>query len=129
MEHLAAVVLGEHADSHRLFPREARHPIVVEHLLSLHLLRSERHVVVAAEVVAESGHPLEAPSHALLEGVQLLEPGLGSSDEGHVTMGEVDGDAVEVIGPKGAVWTSLVPARMKHEVIHDQLASPVEELR
>ena len=86
-------------------------------------------MVIAAEVVAESGDPLEAPSHALLEGFQLLEPCFGNGDEGHVAMGEMDGDAVEVVGPKGAMRTALRPARMKHKMIHDELASAVEEIR
>jgi hypothetical protein len=42
---------------------------------------------------------------------------------------QVHDDAVEVVGPTRAVRAAFVPLRGEHEVIDDQLAAAVEELR
>jgi hypothetical protein len=39
------------------------------------------------------------------------------------------GDSIEVVGPEGAGRAPLLPTRVEHEVIDDQLASSVKELR
>src|SRR5579864_8072600 len=44
-------------------------------------------------------------------------------------MVEMDDDPVEAVGPARAVRAAGVPLRRKHEVVYDQLAPPVKELR
>src|SRR5437764_8435071 len=41
----------------------------------------------------------------------------------------MDDDAVEIVGPVRTVWTAGVPVRVKHEVIHDELAAPIKYVR
>src|SRR5262245_2166164 len=48
-------------------------------------------------------------------------------DEAHVAMREVDVDAVEVVGPEGAVLAAHLPIRGEHEVVDGELAPRAEE--
>src|ERR1700722_9675175 len=42
---------------------------------------------------------------------------------------QMNRDAIEIVGPERAMRASRVPFRIEHEVIYDQLARAVEELR
>src|SRR5947208_10936882 len=69
------------------------------------------------------------PAHALLEGRDLLRPRPRDRGQRHVPLGEMDEAAVEVIGRHRATGAPLRPFRAEHEVIDDQLAAAVEEVR
>src|SRR5207245_6744211 len=74
------------------------------------------------------GDPLEAPPHSLLEPCDLGERGARDRDEAGIAVLQVDDYRVEVVGPEGARWASLVPLRREHEVIHDELAPALEQV-
>src|SRR5258708_26427318 len=42
---------------------------------------------------------------------------------------QMDRNAIEVVGPKRAMRASSVPFRIEHEVIYDELARAIEQLR
>src|ERR1700674_1712694 len=67
----AGIVAVEHAGARPFVAREIRPLEVVYHFALRLLLRRKRDVIVAIEVVAIRRHPLEAPTHALLEGFDL----------------------------------------------------------
>jgi hypothetical protein len=43
-------------------------------------------------------------------------------------MVQVDDDAIEVVDPEGAALAALVPARVEHEVVDDELVAALEEV-
>src|SRR5450759_1457501 len=71
---------------------------------------------------------MEAPAHAILEGFDLGQRRSRNHDQRDVAIGEVNEAAVEMIGQERAAWTTLLPPRTEHEVVHNQLASAVEEV-
>src|SRR5208283_1324787 len=93
-----------------------------------HFLRRERYAVVVVEIGASRRHPLETPAHALFELLEFGERGAGDSDEGYVAMFEMDGGAIEVIRPEGAVLASLLPFRREHEMVDGELAGSREQV-
>jgi hypothetical protein len=80
------------------------------------------------EVIAGGRQPLEAPAHALPEGLNLCERRARDRDESHVALGEVNGRAIEMIRQQRAARAALLPAWSEHEVVDDQLAAPVEQV-
>src|SRR5438132_13469088 len=62
---------------------------------------SVRKIVI--EVVLQRRDPLEAPSHPLLEALDLRQRRARDRNEADVALIEVDGDAVEIVRPERAV--------------------------
>lgn len=91
-------------------------------------LRVLRDVEVVVEVAAIGTEPRERPTHAFLVGSNLLNGGAGDADEGRVTRVKVF-QGNDVVGTQGAGRASRVPFRSKHEMLHDELAAAVEEVR
>jgi hypothetical protein len=52
--------------------------------------------------------------------------GARDGDERHVAMGEMQSCTIEMIGEVGAARATFAPFRAEHEVIDDELASPIE---
>src|SRR5439155_24535214 len=69
----AAFVLVEHAGSLAFGHAGIAGPIIVRGRSILQLLRGERHVKIVIEVVLQRRDPLEAPSHPLLEALDLRQ--------------------------------------------------------
>jgi len=120
---------GEHADAGRLGYRKAADSVVVVRLLPLELLGGDGDVVVGVEVRVEGRHPLDAPAHAPPVGLERRERRARDEDQAGVPMVEVHDDAVEVVHPERAALAALLPARVEHEVLDDELAAPLEEIR
>src|SRR5215831_14960057 len=90
--------------------------------------RIERNVEVVVERGAERGDPGEGPSHATFERFDLLPWRAGYRGEGGISCGEMDDRAGEVIGEVRAVFAALLPVRIEHEVIDDELPMTSEEI-
>jgi hypothetical protein len=128
VEDAAGAVLVEHADARRLLAREPVRAVVVVDVALGHFVLRERHVIVVVEVVPVGRHPLEAPAHALLEGLDLGQRRPRNRHQRHVPGIQVHDVAVEIVGRPGAARATLLPLRPEHEVIDDQLAAAVEEV-
>src|SRR5436190_2433845 len=127
VEHVAAVCLCEDAEAFTIrVPRSQR--LVVEDGLVLPL-RPERDVVVVVEVVLERRHPLEAPAHPLLVRRDLRQRRARDRDHRHVAGLQVENDRIEIVGPERADRAAGVVLRIEHEVVDEELATTVEELR
>src|SRR3989454_1275293 len=121
-------VLVEHAEALAVRDPGVAVRVVVEHRAALDFIRRERHVVVVVEVGVPGRHPLEAPSHAPLERLDLGERGARDGDERHIAVVQVHAGGIVVIGPERAVPAALVPLWGEHEVIDDQLAAAGEQV-
>src|ERR1700728_1079330 len=91
------------------------------------LLRRRRHVIVEVEIAAEGRHPFEMPSHAALEFLDLPERRPGDDDEGDVTLRDVNGRTVEMIGEQRTARAAFLPVGSEHEVVDDELALRAEK--
>src|SRR5580700_4417319 len=58
----------------------------------------------------------------------ISDSGARDGDEDDVTLCQVHGRAVGVVGHIGAILAALLPARSEHEVLHQQLAVAVEQI-
>jgi hypothetical protein len=74
------------------------------------------------------GHPLELPAHAPAKALDLRQRRARDGHEGDVTMRQVNVHAVAVVGHEGAARAALLPPWGEHEVLHQQLAPPFEQL-
>src|SRR5262245_56643527 len=120
-------ILEEHAAARKLVDPDILDLVIVVSLALGDLLRCERHVIVKVEVAAVGRHPREAPTHALLIGLDLREWRARDRDEGHVMLHEMLVGAVDVIAQERATDATLFPVGPHHEVIDDQLAALVEQ--
>ena len=88
----------------------------------------ERDTIIEIEIAAVRRHPREAPSHALLECLDLRRSGARNHRERRIPLRHVDPRSVEMVGEERAARTSFFPSRTQHEVIDDQLAAAVEQV-
>src|SRR6266849_4516956 len=124
----AALVFVEHADSLTVRVVGVHSRLVVERRSTVGFLRGKGRLIVKVEIALERGDPLEAPSHALFERLDLGKLGPRNGHKGHIAVIEVNPDAVEIIGPEREVRTPFVPLRGEHKVIDDELAPVFEKL-
>jgi len=82
-------------------------------------------VVVVVEVGREGAHPRESPPHALFISLDLCPGRAGYGRPGDIVMLEMRKGAIDMIGEKRATWA----AGAQHEVIDQELASAIEQLR
>src|SRR6266576_5646910 len=125
----AALILVEHAVPFALGSLRILYLEVVESVFLCKLFRRERHVIVKIEIRIARGDPLEIPAHPLLVVCQLGVRRTRDGDHRHVALLEVRADAVESVGPQRAVRAACCSARLKHEVIDNQLASSLKKFR
>src|SRR5207237_1021475 len=128
VEHRAGPVLVEHARAFAIGHSRVRRPDIVEQGATLELLRRERHAQVVVEVGAGGRDPLEAPAHASLVALDLVEGRARHGHEADVAVGQVQAGAVVMVGPEGAAWASFLVLRSEHEMIDEQLALRAEQL-
>lgn len=102
--------------------------VVVVNLAGGQFLLCEADAEAAIEVAAIRRHPFELPTHAPEKAFDLGQRCAGDRDEGDVAMGKVHVHAVAMICHEGAAWTTLLPSRAEHEVLHQQLAPPIEQV-
>jgi hypothetical protein len=69
---------------------------------------------------------MELPAHALLEGLDLCERRSRNHCQSHVAMRQVNRHAVKLVRDVRATRTTRRPSRTQHEVIHNELTSPIE---
>src|SRR6516162_10845232 len=86
-------------------------------------------MVVPVEVAPEGRDPLEAPAHAPFESLQLGLWRTRHRNHGHVAVGQMNNRRVVVVGNEGTRFASFGPFGIEHEVVSDELAFAVEELR
>ena len=128
MEDVALPVFEEYARRSFIFPIACYVGVVDECLPLGNVLGSEGRVVVVVESVARRGDPLEAPSHALLVGVDLVKRGSRNDNKRNVALGDVNVHPVEVIRGCGAVSAARVGLGREHEVIDDKLGLGAKEI-
>jgi hypothetical protein len=75
-----------------------------------------------------AGDPGKTPAHTPLVGLQLLERRLRDECERHVASVQVREQAVDAVGHRRAGRATGLVARAEHEVVDEQLGSPVEQL-
>src|SRR5215469_3018891 len=92
------------------------------------LLGRERDAEVVVEVRLARRDPGEGPAHALFVGGDLADRRAGDRGEGDVAGAQVDGGAVEAVGPERAVRAAGVPLGREHEVVDDELAAAAEQV-
>src|SRR5882762_3450941 len=127
MEGISASALIEDACTWSFLAPKLDHVVVVWDFPFRHLLLGERDVVVAIEVAPERRHPLEAPAHTLLERLDLGQWRSRNHNQRNVAIRQMNQTSVKMIGHKRAAWAAFFPSRTEHEVVHNQLASAVEE--
>src|SRR3546814_3238330 len=72
--------------------------------------------------------PGKAPAHAPLEGGNPLVGRARDGDERKVRVLEVLARRIDMVGLEGAAGATLLPVRAEHEVLHEELAAPGEEI-
>src|SRR5258708_25405654 len=125
VEYSAFGILVEHAYPGSFVAGKLHQAVVVVDLPLRQFLGCKGNVVIVVELVPERGYPLEGPTHPLAEGFELLKRCPGDRCQGHVSILEMDGDAVEIVRPERAALARLLPARTEHDVIDDGLGSPL----
>src|SRR5262245_15462968 len=88
----------------------------------------ERNVEVVVERGSGRGDPGEGPSHAMFERFDLVQWRAGNGGEGGISCGEMHDRASEVVGEVRAVLAALLPARIEHEVVDDELPMASKEI-
>jgi hypothetical protein len=126
MEDIPRGVFGERAEAGRFFRREVHGGVVVDFPGSQFLL-AEGDLEVVVKTVGLGGHPGKTPTHAFLEGCDLLEGGTRDRGEGNVALDEVRVHTVKTVRRHRTTGTPFLPVRAKHEVVDGQLAAPIEE--
>src|SRR5258707_8169990 len=124
----AALVFVEDADALTIHHAGVRSYIVEERRSTFDFLRVKGGLIVKVEIALERGDPLEVPSHALFEQLDLGKRGPRNGHKAHITMREVNAAPVERVGPERAVRTPFVILGWEHKVIDDELAPLFEEL-
>src|SRR5215469_4889063 len=127
MEDLS-ILLEEHAQPRTLVRRELSQRVVVVDRTAGLLTVAGRHLVVVIKIRSIRRHPLELPSHAPLEGIDLRQRRPRDRDECGVALRQMDCRPVKRVCQERTARTSLFPSRTEHEVIHNQLAPPVEKI-
>src|ERR1700728_2039132 len=122
-----AVPLGEHARTRTLLGRKICHLVVVISLAVFFL--PGRDLVVVVEIRSERRHPLELPSHSLLECFDLRISRSPYNRECCITLRQMHPRCVERIGKVGAARAPFFPSRTEHEVINGKLATAAEQIR
>src|SRR5262249_45102021 len=128
VEDLLAVT-EEGAEARRLRPRVRAPGVVVTYTFRVDIFLSERHVEIEVELALRGGQPGERPAHAFLVCGELLDGRTGDRDEGRVARGEMHHSPIESLRDERAALAAGVPAGPEHEVVHDELLLPCEELR
>src|SRR5271169_1729743 len=128
MEYLALRVLVKDAETRALLGWKIHRPEVVGTLAISQLVLCERNPIIEVEVAFIRRHPREAPSHALLEGLDLWKGCARNRGKCRIALYEVGPHAVEMVGEKRTARTAFLPSRTEHEVIDNQLAATVEEI-
>ena len=85
-------------------------------------------MVVVVEVGSEGGRPGESPPHALLIRLDFCQRCAGDGSPRDIVMFEMGQGAIDVIGEERATGAACAPARAKHKVIDNELASAIEQL-
>ena len=122
------VVAIEHADAWRFLDAEAGGAEIIDLGAGLDLLRRERHREVVVEVAVRRRQPVEGPAHPLLERVELLQRRTRDRDQGGVARGKVRNHPLKTVGPERAAFAAFVPVGREHEVLHHELAAPLEQV-
>src|SRR5450755_3409929 len=88
----------------------------------------ERHVEVVVEVASLRRIPREGPAHPLPERLDLADrrPGYRGI---RGLVGMQVGQVTDAIGLVGADRAALVPGRVEHEVLHDELSPALEQIQ
>src|SRR5262245_12950874 len=128
MEELTVRIFIEYAGAGRFLGSEFLHSVVVVHLALRQFLLRERNVKVVVEVTPVRRHPLEAPTHALLECFDLGPWRSRDHDQCHVPGIQMSHSAIDMIGHERAAWATMLPPWPEHKMINDQLATSVEEI-
>src|SRR5215472_17878633 len=123
MENRPGLIFVEHADAGSLGHRGLDRSIIINDLALFELLWGKRHVIIVVEVAAERRHPIEAPTHPLLKYRQLRDWRPRDRDQDDIALVQMDQHPVEVIGPERAARARFLPARIKHQMVDDQLLS------
>src|SRR5581483_9352996 len=85
-----------------------------------------RYVEVVVEVASVRGVPRESPAHPLPERLDLADRRPGHRRERGVA-GVQMGQVTDAVGLVGADRAALVPGRVEHEVLHDELSPAWDE--
>src|SRR5260370_20359872 len=96
----AALVFVEDADTLTIHHAGVRSCIAEERRSTLDFLRCKGSLIVKVEIALERGDPLEAPSHALFEWLDLGKRGPRNGHKPHITMREVSAAPVERARPR-----------------------------
>src|SRR5262245_922068 len=90
--------------------------------------RVDRDVEVVVEPARPRRRPREAPAHAVAIRHELLQRRARDGGERDVVVLKVEVRRVEPVGDRGAAGAALVPVRVVHEVVHDQLGTAAEQI-
>src|SRR5262249_7136430 len=128
----SAVILEEDALAGKI--RDARRPFrggaeIVDCAAGGDLVRREGHVEIVIEVGAIGGDPRKLPAHALAHHFDLLDGRARHDCVGDVVIVEVRQNAFNVVDLEGAADALRLGAGPHHEVLDDDLAAAMEELR
>src|SRR6266700_4922583 len=87
-----------------------------------------RHVEVVVEVASLRRIPREGPAHPLPERLDLADRRPGHRGVRGLVGMQV-GQVTDAVGLVGADRTTLVPSRVEHEVLHDELRPALEQVQ
>ena len=83
---------------------------------------------VVVETAVQRRDPAEVPSHTPLVRDELVERRARHHDERDIVVLEVRDAAGDAVGDRRAAWTTFGPVRIEHEVIHEHLRTPAEQI-
>src|SRR5258708_27329776 len=83
---------------------------------------------VVVEVAAVGGEPGNSPVLPRLVGFKLRQWGTGDEHQRGLACLQMGQTAGEVVRQVRAAWAAVLPARIKHEMVDNQLTAPVEEV-
>src|SRR5581483_8342620 len=87
-----------------------------------------RGMEVVVEIAAIRGEPRDSPIHPGLEWLNLRQCRTGDEDQRGIARMEM-GQMADIVDQERAERTALFPARIKHKMVDNQLAAPIEEVK
>src|SRR6202023_1497421 len=129
---ISHVILEKYALARKIL--DARRPFggrpeIVDRPARGNLVRREGHVEIVIEVGAIGRNPREFPAHALAYHFDLLDGRARNDRVGHIVIVEMSENALNVIDLEGAANALRLRAGTHHEVLDEELAAAIEELR
>jgi hypothetical protein len=129
VKHLSLRILRKHAVAGQFLDAGINRLVIVFGTVGCEFVRCEGNMEIVVEVVAERRHPVEMPPHPLLVGFDFGERSARHRNIGDIALRQMRKHTFDMIGAERTADAAFRPPRRQHEMIDDQLALVVEQLR